>query len=317
MTEQQLKSFELLKKKVETTFQGHVTTCQEAIQNWKGKQIAQFQEDLRNQVGGYVSEKWFYTHLKTVQNEKLPREDMLDMLARYVGAANWNDFIISNKPEEKEGEEPLKKTAKKTAANIWMLLIILVSIIGLMVLLSFFQPKNTYRFCIVDEDDGQAIPTQNIEAFWIKKGETPFKLPVDTSGCVVLENLEATTIDLKVEALYYKPLMITRKLTLEGGEETIALKKDDYALMIHYFSMHKMEDWKKRREQLGQMLSDNARIVQVDGATQGGMALYNKQEFINKMTMPLKSLKNIEILETKYEGDQIIEIRFVQKNESK
>lgn len=42
------------------------------------------------------------------------------------------------------------------------------------------------------------------------------------------------------------------------------------------------------------------------------MALYNKEEFINKMTMPIKSLKNISILETKYEGNQIVEIRFVQ-----
>ena len=62
------------------------------------------------------------------------------------------------------------------------------------------------------------------------------------------------------------------------------------------------------------MFADHARIFQVFGTQQSGMEMYNKDEFINKMTMPLKSLRNIEIIETVYEGDQIVAMRFMQKD---
>jgi len=48
-----------------------------------------------------------------------------------------------------------------------------------------------------------------------------------------------------------------------------------------------------------------------------GMELYNKDEFIRKMTMPLKSLKNIEIVETRYIGGQIQLLRFIQTRQEK
>jgi len=40
------------------------------------------------------------------------------------------------------------------------------------------------------------------------------------------------------------------------------------------------------------------------------MELFTKWEFIDKMTMPSHSLKNIEILNTKYFGDKIVVLRF-------
>ena len=313
MIEEKLKSFDLLKKKVENTFRSNYSTCQDSIHDWKGKQIAQFQEDLSNAVGGYVSEKWFYTHLKVTKNEKLPRIDMLDLLAQYVGAISWDDFVIENAAKkEEEPQEALKKTAKSTAANIWMLIFGLFFIVCIMVVLSFFNKENTYHFCIVDMDDGSAIDYNNIQAFWLKPNESPLPLKIDSAACIEMPIQNDQEVTLEVQALYYKTIKIVRKLSGSKQEEIIKMKKDDYALMIHYFSTNKMEDWNKRRQQLGLMLSDNARIVQVHSKTGGGMALYNKEEFINKMTMPIKSLKNIEILETKYEGEQIVEIRFIQ-----
>jgi len=56
MTDKKLKSFELLKKKVETTFQQHYSACQDSIHHWKGKQIAEFQQDL-SKVAGLLSSK--------------------------------------------------------------------------------------------------------------------------------------------------------------------------------------------------------------------------------------------------------------------
>ena len=63
------------------------------------------------------------------------------------------------------------------------------------------------------------------------------------------------------------------------------------------------------------MLADNAMIYQVyeDGKT--GMELYNKKDFINKLTVPLKSLNSIEIIETIYSGDKISILKFKQNQE--
>jgi hypothetical protein len=40
------------------------------------------------------------------------------------------------------------------------------------------------------------------------------------------------------------------------------------------------------------------------------MALYNKQEFIDKMTVPSGSLKNIEILSSQMRKNKIMVLRF-------
>lgn len=313
MTEKKLKSFELLKQQVEVTFRQQVSSCQESIHDWKGKQITLFQESLSEQVGGYVSEKWFYTHLKVEKNVKLPRIDMLNLLARYVGAEDWQAFlttvIIEPKPKVELKE---RRVAKKIKLQAFLLPLGILIIGGMFFLVSFFYKTEIYQFCVVDQDDGLPIVAQNIEAFLLKEGESPLPLNVDSLGCLFVEASEDELMTLKIQALYYQPQLIQRAFKSAKRQETIALKKDDYALMIHYFSMNKMEDWKERRAQLDLMLSDEAQIIQIHNQTGGGMALYNKEEFINKMTMPIKSLKNINILETKYEGKQIVEIRFVQ-----
>ena len=47
--------------------------------------------------------------------------------------------------------------------------------------------------------------------------------------------------------------------------------------------------------------------------TNTGMEMYNKTEFIDKLSTPLKSLGDIEIIETIYKDDEIISLRFIQK----
>ena len=60
------------------------------------------------------------------------------------------------------------------------------------------------------------------------------------------------------------------------------------------------------------MFADNVQIYQIFDKNNSGMELYNKQEFINKLTMPVNSLKNIEIIETIYTGNKISMLRFRQ-----
>ncbi|MBL4577519.1 MAG: hypothetical protein JKX74_03545 [Flavobacteriales bacterium] len=120
-----------------------------------------------------------------------------------------------------------------------------------------------------------------------------------------------------MSSAYHKPDTITRHFSNRVPPETIKLKTDDYALMIHMFSNSNIDDWKKRRAQLDDMIADDARIFQVNPGTQNGMELYNKQGFINKLTTPIRSLKNIEVLEVQYSDSQISSMRFIQTEEAK
>ena len=59
------------------------------------------------------------------------------------------------------------------------------------------------------------------------------------------------------------------------------------------------------------MFTDSVKIFQVlDGTI--GMEIYNKWEFINKLTLPASSLHDIEIIDTQYDGDKISRLRFMQ-----
>ena len=51
-----------------------------SIADWKGQDIVNFQEELLRKVNAHISEKWFYTHMKSDQ-DKLPRIDMLNVSA--------------------------------------------------------------------------------------------------------------------------------------------------------------------------------------------------------------------------------------------
>ena len=95
---------------------------------------------------------------------------------------------------------------------------------------------------------------------------------------------------------------------------SLKVKPDDFAIMIHIFANSEVGDWQSRRDKLDHMLAENAEIFQVDPEEQLGMEMYNKAEFINKLTMPVQGLRNLEILETKYNDQgRISGLRFIQK----
>ena len=114
-----------------------------------------------------------------------------------------------------------------------------------------------------------------------------------------------------VSSPYYQTDTVVRIVKKLNTDEMVFLKPNDYALMIHYFSMMKVDNWQKRRSRLNEMIDDGAMIYQIMNNKDGtGMALFNKQEFIDKLTMPSGSLKNIEILSSQYRKGKIMLLRF-------
>lgn len=275
-----------------------------SISDWKGQVITDFQEELRIKINAHISEKWFYNHMKS-RHSSLPRIDMLNLLSKYAGFANWDDFVFKN-----QEKLPVKTIVKNP--NLYFIIIPVITLVIVFVFYIIFKLFNTreYKFCFYDADTRESITNNKIEVRLLLEGESPVNFPCGPDGCFTL-NTDKSKVKMVVTAQYYQTDTIIRILKKLDLNETVNLHANDYALMIHYFSMMKVDDWEKRKKHLESMFDDGAMIYQVFNDKEAtGMALYNKQEFIDKMTMPSGSLKNIEILGSQFRDKKIMVLRF-------
>ena len=82
--------------------------------------------------------------------------------------------------------------------------------------------------------------------------------------------------------------------------------------MLQYYSNGNKSDWKKRKQQLQQLIADDAQIYQLYSQNLG-IEMYSKEEFISKLTVPTSSLKNIKVLAKTYKNGKIIKLKFMVK----
>lgn len=104
MSDTEFLHFQSLKKAVQDKYLETHSPAYDDISKWKGIDIIYFQEDLRQKAKGNISEKTFYTYFKNNSQEKIPRIDMLNILAVYSGFNSWSDFKKKN-PIAVTGEE--------------------------------------------------------------------------------------------------------------------------------------------------------------------------------------------------------------------
>ncbi len=309
---QELDYFYLLKKKVAAQYREHFPYWSKSIHEFRGREIANLQNLLEEHAGGRISEKWFYTHLKPQSNQKLPRIDTLNVLSVFVGAKNWEEFILQNTRPTIQSEIDLtEKSSLQRTKKKWMIPAFFILGLFLFGATQMIPSKKKYTLCFVDADQGRPINGKEISLQLLQKKESPLDIPVDHNGCASVA-YKNPNLRLIVNAHYFHTDTIVRKLDNKHTKEIIKLKTDDYALMIHLFSTAKIKDWEKRRQQLDQMISDDAVIIQIANSANIGMEMYNKEDFIDKLTIPVNSLKNIKIIETNYQDGQIIEMRFSQ-----
>lgn len=300
MSKNSLEIFEKLKKEVVKTFLEASNLKDFDVSKWGVNDIQQFQDHLMERTKGSVSEKWFYTYFKN-ETDKIPRIDMLNILSIYCGYNNWAEF--KEKHEVKEGE-----TNHKRGGSFFRIMMVTIGLILISVVLAvmFWEKEHEYQFCFIDDNTNNRITTP-IEIIILQKDETPYYLKTIDKGCFTWKTKKEGIIAI-VKSPYHLTDTIFRSIHSKGSEN-IKLKTDDYALMIHYYSTANVSDWKKRREHLRTAIHDKAIIYQVhpDGL---GVELYSKDDFINKLTLPTSSLKNIEIIETNYEGNKIVGLKF-------
>lgn len=306
MKERDNQYLKMLKKKIALTMKQFYPGISSNIREWKGQDIIDFQEELLKKVNEHISEKWFYTHMKS-ENEKLPRIDILNFLSRYTGYKNWNDFKYKNKKNISFSPDRYELKKASPYLKIFGLLFFVVVSILLINTLS----NNKYQFYFADAYTKKKIVNGLMEIIILNTNESPIQKKCDQKGFFTLKT-KKQKVRFIIKAPYYKTDTITRILDKHENTEKIYLYPNDFALMIHYFSVANVENWEKRRAQLEEMIADNAYIFQVFGKDLVGMELYNKQEFINKLTMPVNSLKNIDIIETIYTKNKISLLRFRQ-----
>lgn len=300
--------FQLLKKEIVAIMKRSYPGISDEISDWKGHEISNFQEDLALKVSEHISEKWFYTHMKS-ENDTLPRIDILNFLSRYAGYRDWDAF------RHEKNNRKRKKTTVITPGRFFIILPMLTLVLlGLFYVLYKTYSTRDYQFCFFDAVTRTKIEDNIIEVSLLSDDESPKYYLCDRNGCLTITT-GRSSITMVVKAPYYQTDTIVRILDKYKRDEQIMLHANNYALMIHYFSRMNINDWQKRRKQLDGMIAENALIYQVfmDGET--GMELYSKWEFIDILTMPSGSLRNIEILDTKYMDDKISLLRFRQKRE--
>ena len=257
-------------------------------------------------VNEHISEKWFYNHMKT-KNRKLPRIDMLNLLCRYAGYADWEDFTY--KSNSKISSFIVTDKSNRVFVLVPFLLLV---ILAATYFLYYILITKEYRFCFVDSYDFSAITSDKTQIDILNENESPRTFRSDTTGCIVIKT-DKTKFRFVVRSPYYRTDTIERILKKFSRTEYVVLKTNEYALMIHYFSTDNVSDWNKRREQLDKMIADTALIIEVFHQRTLGMEMYDKWEFIDKISVPSRNLRQIEILDTEYSQDQIILMRFTQQ----
>jgi hypothetical protein len=300
--------FELLKKEIVEKMRQSYPGINPSISDWKGQEIVDFQEELSSKANGQISEKWFYTHMKS-GSRTLPRIDVLNLLSCYAGYANWDDFLFRHA----DPAHPALAVSRPNRVFLWIPLLTVLILAVVVVLFKLVQTRE-YRFCFYDADTREPITSSALEVTLLRENESPVNYLCGNTGCFSLKTGE-THIRFVVQSPYYLPDTIDRILDKFRRDEKVRLRPNNFALMISYFTT--MKDWQKRRMQLDRMIEDTAVICQVHGKTATGVELYTKWEFINKLTLPSLSLKGFEVLDTKMKGDKVLLLRFRIREDAK
>ncbi len=289
--------FERLKESVAQTFLKENPATSTDYKQWKGDDIARFQEDLLQKVKGRVSEKWFYTYFKN-NSDKLPRIDILNLLSVYAGYRNWADFKQQNSVNDIQ-QKPVKKHILPKSLFIGLIVLGIIS--------SYFliRPTNKHvRFCfnnLLNDSDKQ------IHISWILPDESEKKLTLN-DHCVELHT-GLNEIQLRITSPYYVDKLIKRKIPSSDYTEQIDLRPDLIALLLQHYSQSDTDNWQKRRKKLQKFIADDAMIFQ-QLPQKEGIELFDKQDFINQLCIPTGWLKNMEILEITYQNAKVIKLRF-------
>lgn len=305
MTE--LDYFQHLKEKVLLKYQEQYPFFQG---NWKSFSA----QDIQNLIGlievqckQSISEKWIYTHLKPESNSKIPRKDMLNILSEFVGYSGWDEFTF----EDKTSAAASKLSSETKSSKKGIVVVGLIVAIGITGFILYNQTEKTESQTIQlhNEFTDEKVNSEEVKVFQIEDSVSK-ELEVK-EGKVEVSSTSDTKSKLVIQSPYYEPKTITINPKSSPSEpiQRIGLKPDDYAMMLKAFMVSDIKDWQTRKEQLNQILSDNLEVI-VMLKDDLGAEFFNKKEFSQLLVIPAESVKNMKIVEIKYDASN--KIQFVR-----
>lgn len=197
---------------------------------------------------------------------------------------------------------------------LWLFISLILSLIVIFLIFKdyFFAKEFTYTF--IDADRKSKI-NDPLQVKIIKNNETPILLKVKPNESFKYTT-KSSTLKMEVSSPYYKTDTIIRNLESAPESEIIELRPNDYAIMLYYYS-NSIQDIKRKREKLNYLISEDALIYQVFDNDKYGVETIDKQRYINLVTTPTTSLKNLEVIDSKIEKGKITTIKFrITNNEN-
>jgi len=212
--------------------------------------------------------------------------------------------------------EAVKKNFFKK--NAWALITsVLITITGLLGFKDVLFSK-TYKYCFIDKDRGVSV-INTLEIMVVKENESPLMYKIKPGECFYYSTKDKN-LKMRISAPFYEPLEVNRNLENAPEEEKIELKPDDYKMAVYYFSIKDIKGGnpdeqvaliKQKRNQLENLISNNAVIYQVYDNDTYGIERLDKQKYITLVTTPTTSLKNLNVIEMKKDiKGKIVSIKF-------
>lgn len=227
---------------------------------------------------------------------------------------------ITNKPTITNETEIPPVTTKKNffKKNVWALVTsVLIAITGLLGFKDVLFSKS-YKYCFIDKDRGVSV-INTLEIMVVKENESPLMYKIKPGECFSYSTKDKI-LKMKISAPFYEPLEVNRNLENAPEEEKIELKPDDYKMAVYYFSVKDIKNGnpeeqvaliKQKRNQLENLISNNAVIYQVYDNNTYGIERLDKQKYITLVTTPTTSLKNLNVIEMKKDNaGKIVSIKF-------
>lgn len=329
--------FDLLKDSIARKFLQENAAQSSDMTDWRGVDITTFQEDLLDKTKATVSEKWFYTYFKS-DFKKLPRIDMLNLLAQYCGYRNWAQYVhkkeveVFDKPEkpkldpihyptEKNEEEIVENNIEKvenSAPKIVEPIIEKTSV-----------PTSTERKPKPKKWLGwglgivTVIGGLGIGAYELFKDRTYEFCFIDSDRTTKI----TSPIEVTILREGFTPLVLNTNsgcVAFESPRDTLLMAvnspyhkvdtlkinlknyKDAENIVLNaddykvmlHYYSNSAKDLKERVKKLNQMIDDNALIYQVYDNDVFGVEILSKQQYINLMTLPTTTLKNYTLIES-------------------
>lgn len=169
--------------------------------------------------------------------------------------------------------------------------------------------------CLLDADTKNKVVSERSEIIFIDQDEIALQLTTDSLGCVESATKQGF-VTLIVSSPFYKTDTVVQLVDPGVSSVNVELLIDNYLLMKNYLENSMVEEWRERKRTLTKILADDAIIVQVDSRNKVAIEFLEKEDFVRKLLLPVRSLAQYQVAEVNYTNDKISYLRFYLVDES-